>query len=135
VGSRYRPPRKTPEWSDVVWGDDDRFPLGALGLPVNYKDGYAVNAEHRGEQLRRASPLWLRPVGDATGWRLLSFAFLGAFLPGPDAPSVRLRGRTNARTLRVSDDDVALLADAWIKRLAEPEWTWFAHGERPAPPA
>jgi hypothetical protein len=65
--------------------------LGALGLPVNYKDGYVVNAEHRNEKLRRASPLWLRPVGGATGWRLFSFAFLGDFLPGPDAPSVQLR--------------------------------------------
>ncbi|MCW2914722.1 MAG: hypothetical protein JWN52_2790 [Actinomycetia bacterium] len=44
--SRYLAPRNTPEWSDVFWGDDDRFPLGALELPVNYKDGYAVNAEH-----------------------------------------------------------------------------------------
>jgi hypothetical protein len=132
VEGRYWPPRKTPEWSDVVWGDDDRFPLGALGLPVNYKDGYSVNAERQGEPLRRASALWLRPVGDSTGWRLLSFAFLGAFLPGPNAPTVRLRGIANTRTLQVSDEDITRLADAWIQRLAQHEWQWFADGERPA---
>lgn len=129
VASRYRPPLKTPEWSDVVWGEDDRFPLGALGLPVIYKDGYAVNAEHRGE-LRRASALWLRPVGDADGWRLLSFAFLGEFLPGPDAPQVQLRGPGRTKALRVTRDDVVHLTETWITRLAHDEWRWFRHGER-----
>lgn len=129
---RYWPPLKTPEWNSVVWGEDTRFPLGALGLPVIYKDRYAVNAESQGEPLRRASALWLRPVGTENGWRLLSFAFLGEFLPGPDAPQVRLRGPDRTRTLQVTRDDVAVLADAWIERLTQDEWRWFGHGDRPS---
>ena len=134
VAHRYSPPRKTPEWTNVVLEDnDDWFPLGALGLPVHFKDGYRVNAERKGEPLRRASTLWLRPVGDDTGWRLFSFAFLGSFLSGPRAPNVQLRGGREPRTLRVRDDDATLLAETWIPRLAQDEWQWFADGDRPAP--
>ena len=71
-------------------GDSGHFPLGALGLPVGYQDGYVVNVDRRGEPARRASPLWLRPVGAGDRWRLLSYAFHGEFLPGPDAPGVHL---------------------------------------------
>ncbi len=90
--ANYQPKIKTPEWEAVVHGPGTSFPLGVLGLPVVYKDGYTVDAvDHRGQPARRASALWLRPVGEGTTWRLLSFAFTNEFLPGPNAPTVKLR--------------------------------------------
>ncbi|MCD0448608.1 type III-B CRISPR module RAMP protein Cmr1 [Actinocorallia sp. API 0066] len=117
-GARYRPDIKTPEWEDVVHGADDHFTLGALGLPVVYKDGISVGVEVDGKPSRRASPLWIRAVGHGTDWRILSFAFTGSFLPsGQDAPEVVLRGKGPRRTLNVADEDVAELARAWMRRL------------------
>ncbi|MGH3942469.1 MAG: type III-B CRISPR module RAMP protein Cmr1 [Pseudonocardiaceae bacterium] len=115
-GANYGPKRKTPEWNDVIWGSGDHFPLGALGLPVVFKkNGPFVNVERQGDQLRRASPLWLRAVGSSDEWLLFSFAFLGEFLPGPDAPGVNLRnGNRPPKPLRVETDDVRRLAKQWI---------------------
>lgn len=130
-GAGYRPKIKTPEWESVVHGPGTRFGLGALGLPVVYKKGI-VNAE-RGPDvpLRRASPLWLRPVGGPEGWRLLSFAFCGAFLPGLDAPVVYVRGHGGPpKPVSVSDQDLVDHAAAWITGLAADEW--FRAGDRPA---
>ncbi|OLT23353.1 hypothetical protein BJF79_14515 [Actinomadura sp. CNU-125] len=124
---------KTPEWEGTVHGDSNRFPVGALGLPVVYKDGYVVNAWGDKEH-RRASPLWLRPVGSPGDLRLFSFAFLGDFLPGPNAPEVRLRRRGGpARPLHVTTEDVRTLAQIWIDQLAKPEWEWFPPDSRPTP--
>jgi hypothetical protein len=130
--AKYQPKIKTPEWDAVVHGPaaNTRFPLGALGLPVVYKDHYTVNAD-RGPAvpLRRASPLWLRPVGTDDQWRLLSFAFCGQFLPGPDSPDVYLRhSRDQPRRLSVTDEDVVSLATQWITKLAADEW--FEPGDR-----
>lgn len=118
-GARYTPPRKTPEWEDVIWGPGDHFPVGALGLPVVFKkNGPVVNAERGDDSLRRASPLWLRAVGSGDEWRLLSFAFLGEFLPGPDAPVVNLRNGNNPpERLRVDTADVRSLAQQWIDEM------------------
>jgi CRISPR-associated protein Cmr1 len=124
---RYHPKIKTPEWTEVVTGPGDHFGLGALGLPVVYKDR-VVNADHgRGfnaePPLRRASPLWLRPVGnDRTGWRLLSYAFLGEFLPseGADAPAVHIwRGGQQGKPVTVTHDDVVERATKWITTMRE----------------
>lgn len=125
-GARYQPPRKTPEWEDVIWGSEDHFPVGALGLPVVFKkNGPAVNVERddrndrRDKSLRRASPLWLRAVGSGDEWLLFSFAFLGEFLPGPNAPVVNLRnGSKPPEPLRVDTDDVDRLARQWIEEMA-----------------
>jgi hypothetical protein len=116
--ARYQPKIESQEWADVVCGGNDHFPLGALGLPVAYKDKYVVNAD-RGNgsdgPLRRASPLWLRPVGEEDEWRLLSFAFGGEFLPGPDAPGVHLwHDGAQGRRLRVADHDVRRISEQWI---------------------
>jgi CRISPR-associated protein Cmr1 len=133
-GAPYWPRLKTAEWTKVVHGSDERFPLGALGLPVNYKGGYVVNAEQHGEPLRRAAPLWLRPVGNGDAWRLLSFAFIGDFLPGPNGPEVRLTGGDRRpRALTITQDDVKRLAEMWIDRLGQDEWRWFNPGDRPVP--
>jgi hypothetical protein len=91
---------RTAEWGDVINGDQTDFPLGALGLPVGYQDKksgqkYMVNAAvpkqpQPEEQLRRASPVWIRAVGTGESWRLFSYAFQSQFLPGPDAARVYL---------------------------------------------
>lgn len=118
----YKPKIETPEWKQVVHGSSDRFQVGALGLPVVFKDGYVVNVD-RGtgpdpERLRRASPLWLRPVEANGDWRLLSFAFLGEYLPGPEAPGVHLwHLTTRDRQLHVTQADVRQLAEQWIREL------------------
>lgn len=116
----YHPERKTPEWNDVIWGPVDHFPIGALGLPVVFKkNGPSVNVERQGNPLRRASPLWLRAVGSGDKWLLFSFAFLGEFLPGPDAPGVNLRnGNRPPRSLRIETDDVRRLAKQWMVEMA-----------------
>jgi CRISPR-associated protein Cmr1 len=118
-GVRYRPPVKTPEWLDVVHGQDTHFGLGALGLPVIFKEGYSVNAYNRsgGEPLRRASPLWLRPVGQGREWRLLSFAFQGEFLPPTAEVQLRQRNRL-LRSVTVERSDVIDRTGRWIGHLA-----------------
>jgi hypothetical protein len=134
--ANYSPKIKTPEWTDVVHGQDASFGLGALGLPVGYKDKYVVNADrghgHGAEQLRRASPLWLRPVGSGDRWRLLSFAFRGEFLPGPQAPHIHLwhQGRQiTERELSVTGDDIRRRTDAWMDALASGSgFSGEAHG-------
>jgi len=92
------------------------------------KNGPIVNAERsdRAERednsLRRASPLWLRAVGSGDEWRLFSFAFLGEFLPGPDAPVVNLRNGNNPpEPLRVDTADVRRLTQQWIDVMAVDE--------------
>ncbi|HLI39921.1 MAG TPA: type III-B CRISPR module RAMP protein Cmr1 [Streptosporangiaceae bacterium] len=126
----YRPKIETREWKEVVHGPSDRFGLGALGLPVVYKDDYVVNVDRgAGEKLRRASPLWLRAVGSDGNWRLLSFAFLGRFLPGPNAPGVHLwQDNRQRKALDVTDADMRSLADQWIRALrADQSFTDTAH--------
>ena len=122
-GANYRPKIETPEWPAVVHRDSRHFALGALGLPVGYRDGYVVHADRHGEGfMRRASPLWLRPVGQGDRWRLLSFAFHGEFLPGPDAPGVHLwHGRDQGKELRVETSDVTRQTSQWIDVLAADE--------------
>ncbi|RKN33829.1 type III-B CRISPR module RAMP protein Cmr1 [Micromonospora musae] len=122
-GAPYHPPIKTREWLHTVRGNDRRFALGALGLPVNFKDGNIVQPEKTAAAaggkapLRRASPLWLRPVQDGdNGWRLLSFAFLGRFLPDGEA-EVFLRG-PQSKKLDVSVADVRELSTNWITTLS-----------------
>jgi CRISPR-associated protein Cmr1 len=129
-GAVYQPQLKTPEWDNTIHGGQNRFRLGALGLPVVYKDRYEVNALGAdGKPLRRASPLWLRPVGGSDGWRVLSYAFCGQFLPGAMPVSLR-QASGRVKEVEVGDRDIAEYADLWIRKLAADEW--FEVGDRPA---
>lgn len=107
----------TAEWDDVVNGDSSDFPLGALGLPVGFHDKktdqtYTVNAvDAQDEQLRRASPLWLRSVGTGDQQRLFTFVLRSRFLPDGDAARVRLIGD---KGVSVEDSDVRDLTDQWM---------------------
>lgn len=114
---RYRPEIETREWADVVHGDSERFQLGALGLPVVYGKDRVVNAVNTdADILRRASPLWLRPVGAEARWRLLSFAFNAEFLPA--TVGVRLSDGHRGKDLIVTDQDVQDLTSHWIEAIA-----------------
>jgi CRISPR-associated protein Cmr1 len=121
---------RTAEWDDVINGDSADFPLGALGLPVGYHDKlterkFMVNAVIPGgpkpEELRRASPLWIRPAGSGDSWRLFTFAFQTRFLPGPDSARVYLLPDAKAagagwrnEELAVDQGDVEHLTAQWI---------------------
>jgi CRISPR-associated protein Cmr1 len=116
----YSPAIKTSEWDTVIRGNGDHFGLGALGLPVVYKEHNEVEAaggpERGAEPLRRASPLWLRPVGADRRWRLLSFAFQGEFLPAGAAVVLRRPGAA-PRRLRVEPQDVIARTERWIETM------------------
>jgi CRISPR-associated protein Cmr1 len=119
-GVPYHPQVKTPEWLEVVHGEDSRFGLGALGLPVVYKEGYTVNAHGPSGELRRASPLWLRPAGADRNWRLLSFAFRCTLLP--DDARIELRhGPRHVKYLTTDRADVVTRTAEWIDSLAADE--------------
>ncbi len=115
-GANYQPKIETREWLEVVHGDGDRFQVGALGLPVVYKGNNTVRVVKvpGGDELRRASPLWLRVVGGDGQWRLLSFAFQAEFLPDSARAGVRLGGRD----LSVTDQDVRDVTGEWIEAMA-----------------
>jgi CRISPR-associated protein Cmr1 len=116
---RYEPFIETPEWIETINRDKARFPLGALGLPVVFKDKYEVKADgagHGDPPRRRASPLSMRVVGGPDDYRLLSYAFQSEFLPS----AVRLwRGQTEIKPVQVTDDDVRRQTGQWIKVLRD----------------
>ncbi len=125
-GVRYHPEVKTHEWLEVVNGPEEEFPLGALGLPIVFKKQIEVHADRdRGsaaEKLRRASPLWLRPVGLGEYWRLFSFGFLAEFLPGPDQPTVHLwKDRRQGKKLVVTTEDAHAGIREWVTGMADRE--------------
>lgn len=103
------------------------MPRAALGLPVVYKDDWEVRA-FRGsvkkpEQLRRSSPLWIRPVAQGEQWHLFSFAFLNDFLPkrgGLEGEHVGLfKKGQHKKNITVNSDDIRTAAKEWTEELAE----------------
>lgn len=115
--ANYSPLIKTPEYEAVIHGPGDHFPLGALGLPVNYKGNAKVTVFEGQDEVRRASPLWFRFLKDEEEdrWRLFSFAFLNPFLPPGQNLRVAVTGK-NARNKNVDvfDVDVRQRAGAWM---------------------
>jgi hypothetical protein len=118
--SRTRARVRTAEWDDVINGNQSGFPLGALGLPIGFQDKvtrrkFTVNAAKPAdpdpEELRRASPLWLRAVGSGNTWGLLTFAFQARFLPEPDAARIYLLPEDE---LYVGHEDVTSLTGQWL---------------------
>jgi hypothetical protein len=78
---------RSPEWTNVIHGTDDRYPIAALGLPIGYfssSSGFKATVEPKlaGTPLRRASPVWLRPVllpGDR--WAVFTHVLYARLLP------------------------------------------------------
>ena len=125
----YQPKIKTREWLNVVHGAKrNNFHLGGLGLPIVFKKDIEVHANsdtgEEVEKLRRASPLWLRAVGEGDEWRLFSFAFLDEFLPKDRSVSVNLwlgegNSKSQDRRLDVTTEDSHTWVRRWVKKMAE----------------
>ena len=122
-GSDYLEPEKkpspstrSPEWTNVIHKKDSRYPLAALGLPVGYfsrsqgRNFQATVTPHLGgEKLRRASPIWLRPVLLGNGWwGVFTHVFLARLLP-PQA-TLQITGGVNRTLPLPPPEDVE---DAW----------------------
>ncbi|MGQ0841591.1 type III-B CRISPR module RAMP protein Cmr1 [Actinokineospora sp.] len=95
--------RRSPEWLLVVNGPETRYPVGALGLPVGYHcPGYTDDVvEPYGSNgvLRRASPVWLRPVAvEDSQWRMFTHVFTSQLLADGIVPRLR---SDPARTLTI----------------------------------
>jgi CRISPR-associated protein Cmr1 len=124
-GVPYRPQVKTTEWRNVTGGGDDRFALGALGLPIVFKKaGPTVHADHldrgRPVTLRRASPLWLRAVSDGRRrWKLFTYAFQAEFLPQSAAVHVWPTGGKQGDALQVNVDDLVEQTNSWIRGMRD----------------
>jgi CRISPR-associated protein Cmr1 len=99
--AHYHPKRKTKEWQGVVRGPGTAFPLGALGLPVVYKDGWQVNLMEGSQHLRRASPVWIRPVEVDGRWRIFTFVFRCRLLPDHGSVEVR-QGQSKEKQVDVT---------------------------------
>lgn len=124
---------RSPEWTGVVHGPGTDYPVGALGLPVNYYSRStgttykaAVTPRTPGpdpEELRRASPVWLRPVPLHDGtWVLVTFYFAARLLP-PDAVLELRPSRGRAETLTAPD-----------RTACDRIWrAWLGGADRPTP--
>lgn len=125
----YQPRIKTREWLEVIHDERrDDFRLGGLGLPIVFKNHTEVHANsgtgEESEKLRRASPLWLRAVGEGDEWRLFSFAFLDEFLPQDRSVSVNLwlgegNSKKQDRQLEVTTEDSHAWVRQWVKKMAD----------------
>ena len=117
----YTPEIKTNEWLNSIGGDkDENFPLAGLGLPIIFDRGYAVHAGIESssgiEKIRRASPLWIKAVGEGDSWHLFSFSFLDRFLP--KNASVHLwtkKTKKQERTLKTTTKDSHDKVHRWIE--------------------
>ncbi|WP_157129767.1 type III-B CRISPR module RAMP protein Cmr1, partial [Thermobifida halotolerans] len=113
-----------PDWFGTVKGDGTDFPLGAFGLPVVFTKEVEVHADRGAgadaEPLRRASPLWLRPVGQGDEWRLFSFGFLTAFLPEDDGSAVHVwRNGNQDKEVTVTSGDAHAIVREWVSAFAD----------------
>jgi CRISPR-associated protein Cmr1 len=119
----------TPEWQGAILGNDSRFPRGALGLPVTYYR----RADHRtnqaefssvvqpdGGSLRRASPVWIRPVRVGSGtWATMTQIFRCELLPG-DAV-VTADGAAGDKDLTIPPEQAEQAWDAWLPPTGRPQ--------------
>jgi len=115
----YSPKRKSTEWTTVIHGQEDRYAVGSLGLPVIYKDGWSVKVfSEDGQELRRASPVWIRPVLIEGRWRILSFTFLNRFLPEDRGVEVRVvHDATRKKAVTVPQEEILDLTRLWLERI------------------
>lgn len=130
-----RPERglSTPEWDGAIQGTDKRYPRAALGLPVTYyrrpdsdtrqtefKTTVEAQDEHDGS-LRRASPVWIRPVliGERE-WRVFTHVFWARLLP-------------NGARLTMSEDGAGRPLNVPSADELHQVWTNWAKGSRRIP--
>lgn len=121
---------RSPEWTAVIRGSGTSYTIAALGLPVTYfsrrreSELRATVAPFQDQgELRRASPIWLRPVKLADGrWQLVTFVFFARLLP--DATHLKIDSRLETDTCvktdsrRLSPSGQASAAATWTKWLS-----------------
>jgi len=91
-------------------GSPPGFPLGAFGLPIVFKSHARVEVD----QLRRASPLWIRPLRAGEGrWTVLYLVFSAEFLPKGARPVIV--GSGNPAPLSIDDDLVDARLRSWLE--------------------
>ncbi|MGW5219894.1 type III-B CRISPR module RAMP protein Cmr1 [Nocardia sp. NPDC004085] len=107
----------TPEWRNVIQGEDHRFPRGALGLPVGYHNkNTGFKTEVTVDTGRRASPIWMYPVDLNNGngksdWTILTHAFRCRLLPD----NARVYATHNPdQDLEITDDMLDTALDGWF---------------------
>ncbi len=110
---------KSPEWLCAIHGGDNRYPIAALGLPVNYYSrttNTAVDVQPTsaaGETIRRASPVWLVPARQASGrWDIFTHVFFARLLP--DGATLGTT-RSVVKELRIPSEEMSEQAwDRWL---------------------
>lgn len=114
----------THEYVDVVYptpppkrrhvGAD--FPLAAFGLPIIFKrDGPMVTLWRGEDELRRASPLWIRPHRQANGqWRVVCHVFRSKLWSSKD--ELRLKGVRGLAPMRLTLNETMAYdrIDEWL---------------------
>ncbi|MGH3942388.1 MAG: type III-B CRISPR module RAMP protein Cmr1 [Pseudonocardiaceae bacterium] len=107
---------RSPEWTNVIHGTDDRYPIAAFGLPVGYfssSSGFKATVEPKlaGTPPRRASPVWLRPVLLPDGrWAVFTHVFYARLLP-PGAQLWITKGRSDPLP---PPEDAEEAWDSWL---------------------
>lgn len=111
---------RSPEWANVIRKQDRRYPIAALGLPVGYfarlrkGEFSATVTPYVGDhQLRRASPIWLRPVllGDKR-WGVFTHVFFARLLP-PNA-ELRISGNVTRSFPPPEEREIREAWNRWI---------------------
>ncbi|SFT01707.1 type III-B CRISPR module RAMP protein Cmr1 [Saccharopolyspora flava] len=122
---------RSPEWIDVIHGNESEYPIAALGLPINYfskksqssiyKNTIDVKFGLDNEPGRRVSPVWIRPTplkigpkeSDPTSWYLTTHIFYSELLP----PGARLEPKKKlSQTPAIPDETLAKTQwDRWLK--------------------
>jgi len=125
------PNTHSPEWVNAIHGNDRRYPVAALGLPVGYfskekndRPEFKAAVEpcrpsdsgDEPESLRRASPVWLRPVQlEDRSWRVFTHVFRARLLP-EDSQLHIVEDGVQLSSLDVPDSELTKRAwDAWLK--------------------
>lgn len=113
------PNTRSPEWVHVIHGKHTVYPIAALGLPVGYfspaRGGRAsfkatVEPYLQGTSLRRASPVWLRPVPlGEDRWAVFTHLFWARLVP--DNTELRISEDGGNRVLPVPAPDT--VEEAW----------------------
>lgn len=119
--NKARPGLSTPEWKGAILGEDDRFPRGALGLPVTYhrradrdthQPEYNSVVQPADKYGRRASPVWIRPIQTAPGrWALMTHVFRCQLLPDN---ALIADGDAHDKPLTIPADQANQAWDAWL---------------------
>ncbi|MFC0438056.1 type III-B CRISPR module RAMP protein Cmr1 [Kutzneria buriramensis] len=110
---------RSPEWVNAIHGSSGKYPIAAFGLPVGYYSTSrgefraSIEPTFQGAKIRRASPVWLRPVWTTDGWRVVTFLFHARLLPDT--------ARLSPGKFGLTIPDLHTISDTWRRWLTD-EW-------------